>query len=140
MNTTSGEDIEALLRRYAEEIYNHGNVAAAGDFLSEDYVNHASSQTVEGLPGNRHFVTMLRDAFPDLHKTILDQVVEGDRAAYRFVLRGTHLGEFMGMPPSGREVEVTGIAFARVEDGKIVEEWTQSDMLGLMQQLGAIPA
>jgi predicted ester cyclase len=83
---------------------------------------------------------MLRAAVPDFHEVIEDQVVEGNKEMHRYVIRGTHQGEFMGIPATGKEVVVTGITLARIEEGKIAEEWSQADMLGLMQQLGVVPA
>lgn len=82
----------------------------------------------------------LRAGVPDLQETIEDLLAEGDRVAYRVTLRGTHLGELLGIPATGRTIAVAGIVIDRIADGKIVEEWNQSDLLGLMRTLGAIPA
>jgi steroid delta-isomerase-like uncharacterized protein len=140
MGSNSGNDVKALVRRYVEELYNQGNAEAAGEFVTDDYVNHAGFQTVKGVDGIQQFVHMLRQTFPDWHETILDQVVEGDREVHRYVIRGTHEGEFMGIPATGKEVVVTGITIARLENGKIAEEWSQVDMFGAMQQMGVVPA
>lgn len=90
--------------------------------------------------GLRQTVAALRDAFPDLHPTIEDMVAEGDRVVLRDIVSGTHQGAFAGIPPTGKRVMVTRIGIFRVADGKIVEYWSVVDMLGMMQQIGAIPA
>jgi steroid delta-isomerase-like uncharacterized protein len=132
-------DNKVLVQRYIEEIYNKGNLDLAADLVTDDYVNHAGFMDVEGVEGLQQFAAMLRAALPDWHEVIEDQVVEGDKEVHRYVIRGTHKGEFMGIPATGKEVVVTGITLARIEDGKIAEEWSQADMLGLMQQLGVVP-
>jgi predicted ester cyclase len=83
---------------------------------------------------------MLRAAFPDLHQTIEEQIAEGDKVAYRWTARGTHLGELMGIAPTGNRVMFTGISIAHLAEGKIEEIWENYDALGMMQQLGVIPS
>jgi predicted ester cyclase len=83
---------------------------------------------------------VFRDAFPDLRFTAEDIIAEGDKVAARYTMRGTHQGEFMGVAPTGNRIEVTGIDIVRFEGGKMVEHWANSDELGMMQQLGVIPA
>jgi steroid delta-isomerase-like uncharacterized protein len=85
------------------------------------------------------YVAALRDAFPDVHITIEDQVAEGDRVVTRWTARGTHTGAFQGIPPTGKRGSMTGIDINRFADGKVVECWTNADDLGLLQQLGVIP-
>ena len=82
---------------------------------------------------------MVLSAFPDYHSTVEDQIAEGDEVVTRFSSQGTHQGEFLGIAPTGNRVRVTGIDIARVEEGKIVESWSEADMLGMMTQLGVIP-
>ncbi len=82
---------------------------------------------------------MYRSAFPDLQATVEDQVAEGDKVASRFTFRGTHRGELAGIPPTGNQVEVTGIVISRIEGGKGAEDWSNYDALGMMQQLGVVP-
>ena len=78
-------------------------------------------------------------AFPDLHSTVEYLIAEGDMVVSRFTMRGTHQGEFIGIPPTGKQVKVTGMVIHRFADGKIVEYWVKWDVLGMMQQLGVIP-
>jgi predicted ester cyclase len=82
---------------------------------------------------------MLRGAFPNLEVTVEDQVAEGDRVVTRWITRGTHKGEFQGIPPTGRQVAITGITIFLVADDKLLEGWSNADMLGMLQQLGAVP-
>jgi predicted ester cyclase len=82
---------------------------------------------------------MVHDSFSDLHFTVEDMVAEGDKVVYRYSVRGTHKGSFMGIAPTGEQFAVTGIHIYRVADGKLQEEWENWDMLGLMRQLGVIP-
>ncbi len=82
---------------------------------------------------------MWRAGFPDLHITIEDIIAEGDKVATRATARGTHKGEFMNIPPTGKQVTVTSIAIQQIAGGKVVEVWVNIDHLGMMQQLGAVP-
>ena len=83
---------------------------------------------------------MFYAAFPDLHHTVEDQVAEGDTVVTRMTLRGTHHGEFRGIAPTGKPIVVSLIGIDRFENGKFAEQWSQLDTLGLLQQLGVIPA
>jgi predicted ester cyclase len=84
-------------------------------------------------------LTELRRAFPDYAGTNVEQIAEGEKVANRFVFLGTHLGEFEGVSPTGKRIEFIGHSIDRVVEGKIVESWVEVDMLGVMQQLGALP-
>jgi len=94
---------------------------------------------IRGLKDFKQFFNAYYDAFPDIHWTLDDLVVEGDKVAVRCTVTGTHKGEFMGIPPTNKKVKVQAFAIDRVVGGKIVEEWGISDTLGLMQQLGVVP-
>jgi len=129
-----------LVRRAFEDIYNRGNLTAVDEYVASDFVIHAPSEDIHGPTGARRYIAMLREAFPDFHITIEDQIADGDRVVTRWTAEGTHLGEFQGIPPTGKHGTFTGIDIDRVVDGKVVECWTNTDDLGLMQQLGVIPA
>jgi steroid delta-isomerase-like uncharacterized protein len=132
---------KAISRRADEELFNRGNLDVADELFAPDFVYHdPAGEELRGPESVKGYATMLRAAFPDLHQTIEDQVAEGDRVAYRWTARGTHEGELMGIAPTGNRVTFTGIAVARLADGKIEEIWENYDALGLMQQLGAIPS
>jgi steroid delta-isomerase-like uncharacterized protein len=130
---------KALVRRGIEEVYNRGNLASVDEFAASDFVIHLPSEDINGPAGAKRYVAALRAAFPDLHITIEDQIAEGDRVVTRWTARGTHAGEFQGIPPTGKRGSMTGIDIDRVADGKVVECWVNSDDLGLLQQLGVIP-
>lgn len=128
---------KALVRGYMEEILNRGNLdAAAAYFPAEGFL----------LNGTRlvpaHLATMrqrLMSAFPDFRIVIEDQIAEGDRVVTRVTFRGTHLGEYRGIAPTGRQVAYQGIAVDRIARGRVVEGWHQADDLGLLRQLGVTP-
>jgi predicted ester cyclase len=120
----STEENKALVRRW-NEAFNKQNLAA----MEELYADAGAIQ--------RH--TALWTAFPDLHYTVEDLIADGDKVVVRGTLRGTHQGDFMGIPPTGKQVSLTGITIDRIKDGKFVEGWANADMLGLLQQLGVIP-
>jgi steroid delta-isomerase-like uncharacterized protein len=133
------EHNKTLVRRVIEEIYNRGNLAAADELAASDLVVHLTSQEICGREGAKQYVAALRAAFPDLRMTIEDQIAEGDRVVTRWTARGTHMGEFQGILPTGKQARVAGIDIDRIADGKTVECWSHMDELGMMQQLGVIP-
>jgi steroid delta-isomerase-like uncharacterized protein len=134
-------DNKALYRRWFDEVVNGGDLALADQLLASDYALH-----FPGFPApvdremHKTLVTMFRTAFPDWQETVEDVIAENDRVVARVVGRGTHLGDFQGMPPTGRRVEAHGMGIARIADRRIAEAWAAYDALGLMQQLGAVPA
>jgi steroid delta-isomerase-like uncharacterized protein len=127
-------------RRWNEEIWGQQNVDAIDDLVAEDFVGHDPSrpEPVRGPDGVRAVVEMLFSAFPDTQVDLEEVVAEGDRIAMRITASGTHEGEFMGIEPTGEEMEVSVMTFQRIEDGKAVEEWQIVDTLGMLQQLGVI--
>ncbi len=140
----SVEEIKALERRCLGE-FSKGKAAAMAvmdELYAADFVMHGSteSEDIHGLEGVKQSMSEYYDAFPDIHYTLDDIVVEGDKAVVRCTVTGTHKGEFMGVPPTNKKVKVQGIAIDRVVGGKVVEEWGVVDMLGLMRQLGLAPS
>ncbi len=132
-------DNKALNRRFVEEVINQGNIEAIDELIDPGVVDHAvPAGFPTGREGAKQFFAMMRSAFPDLHLTIEDMIAEGDKVVMRSTWSGTHQGEFMGIPATGRRVTVSAIDISRVADGRIVEHWEQSDALGLMQQLGVV--
>ncbi|MEK1887112.1 MAG: ester cyclase [Phyllobacterium sp.] len=132
------EQNKAQVRRVIEEIYNRGHLGIVDEVAASNLVIHASSHDIRGREGAKQYVTALRGGFPNLHLTVEDQIAEGDMVVTRWTARGTHTGEFQGIPPTGREVRVAGTDIDRIIDGKTVECWVHMDQLGLMQQLGAV--
>jgi predicted ester cyclase len=132
------EQNRAMVRRTFEEIWNRGNESIFEERFARDYIGHSFTD-VHGPEGGRQFAAMLHHAFPDFHYTVEDEIAEGDRVAQRWTARGTHDGEFQGIPPTGEQVTMTGISIYRVANDKLVEGWTNVDMLGLLHQIGAAP-
>lgn len=130
---------KAIARRFLDELWNRSNFGLVDQLLATDYDGH-SSTVIRGPEGAMEFVPRLRNAFPDFRFSILDQIAEGDIVATRWTIRGTHEGEFEGIPPSGKPIEMTGITIFRIANGKLIEGWTNEDMFGMLQQLGAVPA
>lgn len=135
----SAEQNRALARRFIEEAWSEGNQLALVEIASPEIVDHnpgpGQAPHVEGI---RQLIQMVRGAFPDWHYTLHDMVAEGDQVAARWSARGTHQGEFLGIGPTGKQVNVTGINVFRIENGKIKEYWHNFDMFGWLVQLGAI--
>jgi steroid delta-isomerase-like uncharacterized protein len=134
------EDNKATTRRIFEEVLNKGNLALVDEIVSSDNVFHTPTGPVHGLEGYKQFVNMYLSAFPDLKFTIEDEIAEGDKVVTRYTSRGTHRADLQGIPPTGKQVTVTGIVIGRFANGKLVEGWLDFDALGMLQQLGVIPA
>jgi steroid delta-isomerase-like uncharacterized protein len=129
---------KAIVKRFYHEVVNQGNLALADELMDHGYIEHGN-QAASGLEGFKQFIANLAGAFPDLQITIEDLIAEGDKVVARVTVRATHLGTFMGyIPPSGVEVTFTGIDIFQIKDDKIVGRWNQRDLLGLMQQIGAV--
>jgi predicted ester cyclase len=139
----SDQQNKSVVRREFEEIFSQGgNLDAAEEIYAPNYVGHEPTfGDVHGVEGAKQFAATYRQAFPDIQTTMEDQVAEGDKVVTRFSSRGTHQGESEDFgPPTGNRIEVTGITIEQFsEEGKIVEDWTNFDALGLMQQLGLVP-
>ncbi len=123
-----------------EDVWNEGNLDAIDELLAEDFVQHSPWKESE-LHGREEFkrqVEEFHSAFPDLEGTVDEVIADGDRVANRFTMRATHEGEFMGVEPTGKSVELQGTIFAHVEDGKIAERWVVDDIYGFLKQLGKV--
>ena len=107
-------------------------------FVGETYRNH-NAFVADGREANRQFWAAFFSALPDVTVTMEDSVISGDRVVGRYVYRGTHTGDFMGIPASGEPVEMRSIDIWRVEDGMFVEHWDELNLLEMFQQMGALP-
>ena len=138
----SVKEIKALERRWFEES-NKGKAAAMAvidELHATDYVFHDSTgKDIHGLKDYKQYIRGYYRAFPDLHLTIDDIVVERDKEAIRWTMSGTHKGEIEGIPPTGKKMTLWGISIERVVGSKFVETWETYDTLGFMQQLGLVP-
>ena len=123
----SAQENKAIPNRVAQAI-GKGDLDAFDELMAPDLAQQFKWDVAE-----------MRRAFPDYSGTNVDQIAEGDKVASRFVFLGTHLGEFEGVAPTGKRVDFVGASIDRVAEGKIVESWVEVDMLGVMQQLGAVP-
>jgi steroid delta-isomerase-like uncharacterized protein len=135
MTTEAGK---AIVRQFADAI-NTDNETAFLDLLIPDVVDHYG---LPGLPPGREGWNMnrkiLRTAFPDCHWDEEDLIADGNRVVGRYTLRGTHLGDFLGIPATGNTITVSNIHIFRIDDGKIVEHWGHGDDMGMMRQIGAM--
>jgi predicted ester cyclase len=124
----SAEENKTVVRREQEELWNHtGDLDAAEELFAAGAAEAAKQEAAD-----------FRRGFPDVISTIEDLIAEGDKVVARWRSRATHQGDYMGIAPSGKEVEFTGISFYRIEGGKIVQSWNSEDQLGLMRQIGAV--
>jgi steroid delta-isomerase-like uncharacterized protein len=136
----STEEHKELVRRFEEKVWNERNPSRVDEFFAASHVFRAAGSPPLDFEGHRQMIAHFQGAFPDGRNTSDELLADGDKVVQRWTYRGTHHGAFQGIPPTGREVMLTGISIWRVEDGKIVESWHELDTLGLMQQLGVIPA
>jgi len=130
-----------LIERFYREVMEGGNLGLIDELGDENYTEHEEPMPGQpsGLDGIRFYVNTFRSAFPDIRaKAIEPTISDGELEAARVVLTGTHQGEVMGVAPTGNTVEFSGIDMIRVLDGKVTEHWGSTDMLGLLQQIGAV--
>jgi steroid delta-isomerase-like uncharacterized protein len=132
------DDNKNLYLRLADEVLSKKNLAVVDELIADDFVEHVGGVPRRiGVEGFKAARTRRNLAFPDWKVTVDDIIAEGDKVVARATGQGTHRGEYMGIPPTGRFVTVSWIAIYRVADGKLAEHWQHIDELGLRQQLGA---
>jgi steroid delta-isomerase-like uncharacterized protein len=132
---------KAVIRDIFDETW-QGDVNVVDRLVASEYIGHDPSQpeAIRGIDGMKAFVERFRESFSNTHITIEEQIAEGDTVATRWTGRGTHTGEISGIAATGKEITITGISISRLENGKLIEDYTNWDMLGMLVQLGAIPA
>ena len=134
------EENKALVRRYYEEFFNKGNLSVADELIAPDFVSHALGERRERGPEEvKQFVTRVRTGFSNFNVTIEDQLAEHPKVETRFMMSGTHQGQWMGAALTGKQVTTGGICIHRIAEGKIVERWGHVDRLGMAPQMGVIP-
>ncbi|MBM3235632.1 ester cyclase [Candidatus Poribacteria bacterium] len=140
-NPGDPETNKATVQRMIAEVWNQGKLSVVDEVFDADYILHdpAWPMEVRGPEGFKQYVAAMLGPFPDTYFTIEDIIAEGDKVAVRYTALGTHQGEFMSIPPTGKQITITGITIHRFADGKFVESWFSYDMLGFMQQLTAPP-
>lgn len=131
---------EQTIRAFIEDVLNQGRFERMNDLVKEDFIE------LDPLPGQQRgreglkaVLVQFRTAFPDIHWVVSEQISQGEKVVTRFAWTGTHRGTFLGMPATGKHVEVKGVVIDRLEAGKMADSRILMDTLGLMQQLGAIP-
>ena len=130
---------KALIRRVLEELYNQRKLSLIDEVATENVIVHTPSINLQGRDGWKQYATMFLNAFPDINLAIDDLIAEDDTVVARWSLQATHKGTLRNIPPTGKKIDLTGIAIYRFLDNKIDEGWALNDALGLMQQLGVIP-
>ena len=134
-------DYKAMAQRWFGEVMSEGKLDVIDELCSPDYIEHDPLPgTSPDIAGLKDAIGQIRAAFPDMQVTADDLIAEGDRLAVRSTLRGTHEGDFMGIPASGKRVEVSNYDFVRFEDDRAAEHWGVIDSAALMEQIGAVPA
>jgi len=138
--TTTEKANIAIVRKFFEVGPSKGDLAAADAILHPEFSLHTPLPTPgPGIEAMNTVITTCRAAFHGLQVTVDDIMAEGDKVTARFTARGTHKGDFMGLPPTGKAIIMTGIEIFRINEGKIAELWGEANLMGLMQQLGILP-
>jgi predicted ester cyclase len=136
----SSEQNKAIVRRLIEEPWK-GDLSVADELIDPNYVGYDPSipEPLRGPDGFKENVSTYRSAYSDARITVDDQIAEGDKVATRWTGRGTHDGDLMDIAPTGKQVKVSGLTISRLANGKVIEEYTNWDTFGMMQQLGVVP-
>ncbi len=136
----TAEANKEVVSRFIEEFKNNANHGIVDELMSPDFVHHLTDPRLpEGREGIKALGQVIVAGFPDVHASVQDLFADGDTVIERTLTTATHTGEFNGIPPTGKQVTWTEIHIYRLEDGKIAEQWSEIDLLGLLVQLGAIP-
>ena len=133
---------ESLLRRMYDEVFSKGKLSVVDEIMDRNFVEHEPPPPgfKSGVEGLKQFIGALRTGFPDLGLAVNDLVSQGDRVWARGTITGTHKGSYMSIPPTGKRISFEVMDIVRFSGGKAVEHWGVTDNLGLLTQLGAIPA
>jgi steroid delta-isomerase-like uncharacterized protein len=140
MPSSAQEQNKEVVRQCVEAWDRHDTERTEQVISSSNYSFYSPGMSPINWNATKQFLTAFWSAFPDLHHEIVDMVAEGDKVAVRVINTGTHKGEFLGVPPTDKKVSFVGVGFLTIRDGKIVEQWSVNDTMGLVQQIGAIPA
>lgn len=132
-------DAKALIRSMFDEVINQGRLDKVEEYFAPDYVDHGPLGDVPGIEGFKAVVSAWLGAFPDVHCEVRNLIQEGDLVAWTVHTTGTHTGDGLGFPATGRRIETVSANVGRVRDGKAVEHWAEQGMLATLQQLGIIP-
>ena len=134
------EENKAIVRMFYDEVMNRGNLDVIDKTTAENFVDHSPMPgQAPGLEGVKQGFLLMRAAFPDGQTTIDDLIAEGDKVVVLATMTGTHQGDLMGIPATGKSVKISGIDVVRFHEGQVVERWGQWDNAALLQQLGVAP-
>ena len=134
------EQNKALMRCFYDEVFNKGNLGTVNELCAPNFVDHTSPPGADpGAEGVKQIIGMYRSAFPDIRVTVEEMVAEGDTVVSRTTMRGTHAGDLMGIPPTGKQVTMRGLDLVRIAGGKATEVWHHDEELALFAQLGVTP-
>ena len=136
----SSEQNKMIVRRLLEEPWK-GDLGVVDELIDRNYVGHdpAIPEPLRGPDGFKENVSTYREAYSDAQITVDEQIAEGDKVATRWTARGKHDGDLMGVAPTGKQVKVSGLTLSRLANGKVIEDYTNWDTFGMMQQLGIVP-
>lgn len=130
-----------IAARFTEDLWDQGNLNVVDELLTANFVDHDPVQEqASGPEGYKQMVGAFRTAFPDLRVRNEDVIEAGNKLVARWTAHGTHTGQLMQIPPTGKKVSLKGIDIFRIENDKIVERWGEFDALGMLSQLGVIPS
>jgi steroid delta-isomerase-like uncharacterized protein len=138
----AAEENKAVARRLIEEVFNRGNLDLVDELIAPEFIHHDpnAQHFGRGPEGFKHLLRRYLDAIPDLQITLEAQIAEGDMVVDRWTGSGTHTGELMGMAPTGKQIETTGISIHRISGGKIAETWNSYDAVSMLEELGVLQA
>lgn len=134
----SPEENIRIVRQIYEEVFDRHNLAVVDELYANDFVYHSPGNPGMDRDGLKQGLSDYITAFPDVRMTVEDIFASEDRVAVRFTARGTHRGEYLGVPATGKQVTVTSILIHRLSGGKMVEDWEWEDQLGVLLQLGIV--
>jgi steroid delta-isomerase-like uncharacterized protein len=129
---------EEVARRFVNEVLNKGDYSAMRELIHSDYVYRSPDQELHGSEALEGLLTAYRTGLPDMNTSIDELIVSGEKIVISITLTGTHSGDLLGIPATGKQVNVRGMVISRLKDGKIIQEWEILDMLGMFQQLGVV--
>ena len=129
---------QQIVERMFDEIINKGNLDVADELFAENYVDHGPMGEMPGVSAFKELVSMWRSAVPDVHCSVENWFESGDMCAWNVRVTGTHTGEMMGIPPTGKRIELVSPNIGRIRDGRAVEHWADQSMFQFLQQIGAL--
>jgi len=132
-------DHQGALERMFEEVINNGNLGVADELFADDFIDHGPMGDIHGRDAFKELVARWRDAVPDVHCTVKDVFADGDRVAWLVHTTGTHTGDSLGFPATGKKFETVSPNIARFRDERVVEHWAEQGMISMLGQIGVLP-